>query len=145
MPSTIYLIRHTESRHNVTKDFSHRDPPLTALGTAQSTALGASFPALSTVGIILVSPLTRAIETTLAAFGPLLNTKSDARNPAPKAKLILDPYLQERSALPCDTGLSATALKANFPALEAYIDEGVSGLEEEWFVKEGFLRRMMTR
>jgi len=85
MPSTIYLIRHAKSHHNVTKDFSHRDPSLTALGTARSAALGAFFPALSTVGIILASPLTRAIETTLAAFGPLLNTNSNARDPAPKA------------------------------------------------------------
>lgn len=33
MPSTIYLVRHAESLHNTTKNFSLRDPPLTPLGT----------------------------------------------------------------------------------------------------------------
>ena len=134
MPSTIYLLRHAESHHNVTKDFSLRDPGLTSLGTAQSAALGSTFPALDTVSILLASPLTRTIETTLAAFGPLLNV--DAQDGAgPKARLILDPHLQERSALPCDTGSPVEALKVRFPQLEGVIGEGVP--EGKWFAKEG--------
>lgn len=129
MPSTIYLIRHAESLHNTTKNFSLRDPPLTPLGVTQSTALLPSFPSLAaTTALILTSPLTRAIETTLAAFGPVL----------PQVKLVLDPDLQERSALPCDTGSPVATLVTRFPALEAEIKEGIpQGEGGEWFVKEG--------
>ncbi|KAK1833510.1 histidine phosphatase superfamily [Podospora conica] len=132
MASTIYLIRHAESLHNTTKNFSLRDPSLTDLGTAQSAALGTSFPALATTAVILASPLTRTIETTLAAFGSLVNNTT--RNKA--VALFLTPDLQERSALPCDTGTPLPALVARFPQLEEAIREGIPE-EGDWFVKEG--------
>ncbi|KAK0750294.1 histidine phosphatase superfamily [Schizothecium vesticola] len=128
--STIYLLRHAESLHNTTKNFSLRDPPLTPLGVSQSAALTTSFPALATTAVILASPLTRAIETALAGFGPILPPHGTA------TKLILDPDLQERSALPCDTGSPVPALVARFPELEGAIREGIPA-EGEWFVKEG--------
>ncbi|KAK3340009.1 histidine phosphatase superfamily [Lasiosphaeria hispida] len=124
MPSTIYLIRHAESAHNVTKDFSLRDPGLTALGHTQAAALATTFPALPSVAVILASPLTRTIETTLAAFGALVGAGSDVR-------IILDPNLQERSDLPCDTGSAPAVLGAKFPALD------FGDLGEEWYAKKG--------
>ncbi|KAK0704636.1 phosphoglycerate mutase family protein [Lasiosphaeris hirsuta] len=124
MPSTIYLIRHAESAHNVTKDFTLRDPGLTPLGHTQAAALATTFPALDTVAVILASPLTRTIETALAAFGGLLADPEDVR-------VILDPNLQERSDLPCDTGSAPADLSARFPALD------FGDLGDEWYRKEG--------
>lgn len=96
-------------------------------GVTQSSSLLPSHPSLATTtAVILTSPLTRAIETTLAAFGPIL----------PDVKLILDPDLQERSALPCDTGSPIPDLISRFPALEGEIKAGITE-EGEWFAKEG--------
>ncbi|KAK4444576.1 histidine phosphatase superfamily, clade-1 [Podospora aff. communis PSN243] len=122
---TIYLIRHAESTHNLTKDFSLRDPGLTPTGFTQASALPKTFPHLSTIAVIISSPLRRTLETTLSAFGDLI-TNGDV-------KLILDADLQERSDLPCDTGRTPSELKGLFPG----VDVAGSGLEEGWFVKEG--------
>ncbi|KAL1841530.1 hypothetical protein VTJ49DRAFT_6959 [Mycothermus thermophilus] len=103
MPSTIYLIRHAESAHN---------PPPSQPPSPPSS-----------VAVILTSPLTRTIQTTLAGFGAILDSRG--------AKLVLDPDLQERSDLPCDTGSEVEELRAKFPELE------FGGLGEGWFVKEG--------
>jgi broad specificity phosphatase PhoE len=123
--STIYLVRHAESAHNVSKDFNHRDPGLTEAGLAQAAALTKTFPSLSSIGVILSSPLTRTIETTLAAFSTVLSKEEGA------AKLILDPDLQERSDLPCDTGSDVAVLEAKFPGLD------YRALGEGWHAKTG--------
>lgn len=81
---------------------------------------------------MLTSPLTRTLETTLAAFGHLLNGRSvEDTSTDSGARLILEPDLQERSDLPCDTGSSRTELEKKFPDL----DFGI--LEDEWYAKEG--------
>ncbi|KAG7284946.1 hypothetical protein NEMBOFW57_009561 [Staphylotrichum longicolle] len=120
--STIYLLRHAESAHNISKDFNHRDPGLTEAGFVQATALANSFPALSSIGIIFSSPLTRTIETTFAGFGAIISHESSSRGVNEggegATKLILDPDLQERSDLPCDTGSDVSVLDARFPDLE---------------------------
>src|SRR4051794_32515130 len=109
MTPKIYLIRHAESAHNVSKDFDHRDPPLTSLGISQASQLVTTFPNPSSIAVILTSPLTRAIQTTLAAFPHVLDQRyfdkdvSRPQNGVEKgAELIVDADLQERSALPCD-------------------------------------------
>ncbi|EAQ84235.1 hypothetical protein CHGG_10639 [Chaetomium globosum CBS 148.51] len=132
MSSTVYLVRHAESVHNVTKDFNLRDPGLTELGFTQAASL-ASFPALSSIAIVLTSPLTRAIETTIAGFGAIVDQSIGGETGGREgvARLILDPDLQERSDLPCDTGSDIGTLRARFPGLD------VSALAEEWYVKEG--------
>lgn len=122
-PSKIYIIRHAESVHNVTKDFSIRDPGLTPLGFTQASALTTTFPAHSSIGVIISSPLRRTIETTLAAFGDAINKG--------KVKLALEGELQERSDFPCDTGRSPAEVKNDFPVVD------VSGLKDDWYVKEG--------
>ena len=43
MPPQIHLIRHAEAIHNVTKDFSIRDPGLTELGVLQSKKAGPEY------------------------------------------------------------------------------------------------------
>ncbi|KAH6847109.1 histidine phosphatase superfamily [Chaetomium sp. MPI-CAGE-AT-0009] len=135
MPSTVYLVRHAESAHNVTKDFNLRDPGLTELGFTQASSLAASFPALSSVAVVLTSPMTRAIETTIAGFGAIVdkNLLGGIGGKEGGAKLILDPDLQERSDLPCDTGSDLATLASRFLDLGGTI----GSLGEEWYVKEG--------
>ncbi|KAK3902816.1 phosphoglycerate mutase-like protein [Staphylotrichum tortipilum] len=123
---TIYLLRHAESAHNVSKDFNHRDPGLTETGFIQAAALADTFPALSSIGVILSSPLTRTIETTLTGFSTILYKRAEGA-----AKLILDPDLQERSDLPCDIGSDVSILEAKFPGLD------YSPLGEGWYAKTG--------
>jgi broad specificity phosphatase PhoE len=135
MTSEIHLIRHAESVHNVSKDFSELDPCLTPLGLQQATQLTQTFPYAPHVGIILSSPLRRAIQTTLAAFPHVLDKRyfdpESGHGIESGATLILDPDLQERSALPCDTGSTRQDLEAAFPRLD------VKHLAEGWQVKEG--------
>ncbi|KAJ5598529.1 hypothetical protein N7537_008613 [Penicillium hordei] len=135
MTSEVHLVRHAESTHNVSKDFSQLDPGLTLLGFEQATRLTQTFSHAPQVGIILTSPLQRAIQTTLAAFQHVLDKRyfdqDSGHGIENGATLILDPDLQERSALPCDTGSTSPALEKAFPGL------GVKDLPEGWQVKEG--------
>ncbi|KAM0284288.1 hypothetical protein ACHAQH_002081 [Verticillium albo-atrum] len=126
MSAVIYLVRHAESEHNISKDFSQRDPPLTATGLAQATTLTGSFPDTDSIAVVLTSPLTRTLQTTVAGFPHVLR-----KDIAGGAQLIIDPDLQERSDLPCDTGSRRAELKKTFPSLD------FGGLEHEWFIKEG--------
>jgi len=132
MAPTVYLVRHAESAHNVSKDFSHRDPPLTELGQKQASDLVGFFPNQGSIAVVLASPLTRTLQTTLAAFGPILGKESvgDAGVDG-GARLILDPDLQERSDEPCDTGSDRAVLERTFPNLD------FSGLGNNWHAKEG--------
>ncbi|CRG91222.1 hypothetical protein PISL3812_08270 [Talaromyces islandicus] len=134
--SQIYLVRHAESEHNVSKDYSNIDPPLTTLGIQQSTQLIKTFPHSSTVAVILSSPLRRALQTTLAAFPHILDKRyfdpASGHGIVDGAMLIVDPDLQERSALPCDTGSSRDVLEAAFPNVD-FSSLGVSN----WPSKNG--------
>ena len=126
MSPVIYLVRHAESEHNISKDFTQRDPPLTASGLAQAVHLAESFPDPASVAVVFTSPLARALQTTTAAFSKIIR-KDAARG----AQLIIDPDLQERSDLPCDTGSGRTELSKTFPGLD------FAGLGDEWFIKQG--------
>jgi broad specificity phosphatase PhoE len=53
------------------------------------------------------------------------------KDAARRAQLIIDPDLQERSDLPCDTGSGRLELSESFPELD------FGGLGDEWFVKTG--------
>ncbi|RYO87916.1 hypothetical protein DL764_008795 [Monosporascus ibericus] len=131
-PVVVYLVRHAESEHNVSKDYSHRDPPLTTLGVSQASEIAASFPDLRSVAVVFSSPLTRTLQTALAGFSGVLNHDSvedgGIRN---GARVIIDQDLQERSDLPCDTGSERAVLESAFPALD------FSALGSNWFAKQG--------
>jgi broad specificity phosphatase PhoE len=135
MSSLIHLVRHGESVHNVSKDFYQPDPPLTPLGIQQSTQLSQTFSYSSRVAVILTSPLRRTIETTLAAFPHILDKgyfdSSSGNGIENGVKLVMDPDLQERSALPCDTGSDREILEKSFPRLS------FEGLGQSWPSKEG--------
>ncbi|KAH8600653.1 histidine phosphatase superfamily [Bisporella sp. PMI_857] len=135
MASQIHIIRHAESVHNVSKDFSQLDPSLTPLGFEQAAKLDQTFPHSPRVGIIITSPLRRAIQTTLAAFPNVLDKRyfdpSSGYGIENGASLVIDPDLQERSALRCDTGSDRETLEKAFPGLNFH------GLGEVWPAKEG--------
>lgn len=135
MASTIYLVRHGESEHNVSKDMSQLDPPLTTLGYAQASQLISKFPNPERIAAILSSPLRRAIQTSLAGFPHVLEKRyfdpSSEFGVENGIELTLEPDLQERSALPCDTGSERHVLEIDFPNLT------LEELGEGWQTKAG--------
>jgi len=136
MSGRIHLVRHAESVHNVDKDFSRLDPELTTLGRQQAQLLGPAFPYSNDIGLIITSPLRRTIQTTLLAFPKVLDKKYYAKDSGNGieggVEVLLDADLQERSALPCDTGSDRGVLEGAFPSLD------VSILPEGWTGKKGF-------
>lgn len=82
------------------------DPLLTPYGEEQCRALQKNFPNMSSVDIVVASPIKRTIYTALLAFEPVLKAK--------KLKVIALPELQETSDLPCDTGSSPEELAKEF-------------------------------
>jgi len=121
MAAQIHVVRHAESVHNVTKNFSQLDPPLTSLGFEQAAKLANSFPHGGRVGIIITSPLRRAIQTALTAFSSILDKRyfdpDSGYGVENGVSLVIDPLLQERSALGCDTGSDQAILQTAFPKL----------------------------
>lgn len=113
MPSSksIHLIRHGQSAFNAVYDSVTRidplifDAPLTDLGRDQAKALRAEVHTLS-VELIVTSPLTRAIQTTLHAFGP------------DHAPIRVEALHRERVENSCDIGRSPRDLRAEFSGLD---------------------------
>ena len=135
MVSRIIIVRHAESVHNVTKDFFQLDPPLTSLGVEQASSISQKLPDAAKISTIISSPLRRAIQTTLAGFSSILDQRyfdeSSGQGTEGGATLSLDPDLQERSDLPCDTGSSISELSKDLPGLS------FDNLGEEWLKKSG--------
>ena len=136
MATQIHLVRHAESTHNVSKDFSERDPPLTEIGVKQASELVSSFPHSQSIGLVITSPLKRAVRTALAAFLHVLDKSnylpgSSSAGISNGAKLIVDPDLQEKSDLPCDTGSDRPTLETTFPGVN------FGTLDQSWHLKEG--------
>lgn len=115
-PKHIHLIRHAQSEHNaralsvpdeevVRRDPGMRDAPLSALGHAQAQALAAEISALPQIELVVTTPLTRAIQTMLAAF---------ANHPALR---LVEPLHRECLDAYCDIGRAPAALAADFPLL----------------------------
>ncbi|KAH8766233.1 hypothetical protein BGZ57DRAFT_900877 [Hyaloscypha finlandica] len=135
MAGKAHLIRCIEAVHTTEKDFSRVDPELTPLGKQQASDLADTFPHLNNIGLIISPPLRRTIQTTLLASPGVLDKKyyePDSGNGIRgDAELILDPELQELSALPCDSYSERAVLEKEFPELAFGI------LEEGWNGKEG--------
>ncbi|KAI4101148.1 MAG: hypothetical protein L6R37_005070 [Teloschistes peruensis] len=126
-PKYLTLIRHGQAYHNSTGDHNLLDPVLTPLGVKQCQKLNNSFllphdktgasindgpPASSSntlppPTLLVSSPLTRTLQTTLISFHDLLKAY-------PTMKIITLAELQETANLPCDTGRSIDVLKQEF-------------------------------
>lgn len=101
---------------SVYRAYPHRDPPLTEIGFQQASNL--HLPAEP--DLILVSPMTRTIQTALTAFGQLLNS-----SPA-KAEFQVWPDLREANEAICNMGLTRAEMAANFTQFD------FSACHEEW-------------
>ena len=122
---TILCIRHGESTFNRAwrvdpVDPLHFDAPLSETGVEQ---VRLARPALATVPVelVIVSPLTRALQTALGLF---------ADHPRSPALLVAD-LARERVENSCDVGRSPAELAAEFPALD------VEHLADVWWHAEG--------
>ena len=116
------LLRHGQSEFNLhfsqtRKDPGIVDPKLTPLGHTQALAAA---DALAGEGIarIVVSPLTRAIETAM----PLAKRLG--------LPLLVNPVVRERYAFTCDIGTPSAELSARFPEVD------FRTLEEVWWPSE---------
>lgn len=126
MPAkTILCIRHGESTFNrawraTPVDPLHFDAPLSDTGHEQ---VQQARPALvdAPVEIVIVSPLTRALQTALGLFG------DHPRAPP----MLVSPLARERVENSCDVGRSPALLSADFPSLE------VAHLEDVWWHADG--------
>ncbi|KAF9515461.1 hypothetical protein BS47DRAFT_1328142 [Hydnum rufescens UP504] len=126
----IHFLRHPEAEHNVNRDKSIPDPPLTLLGKQQAERLNESTSdnIQATADLLVTSPFTRALETTLIGL-PELKSRLEAAG----QKLIVLSRLQEKGASPCDTGKSREVLEKT----EEFEGIDFSSLEDDWNVKVG--------
>lgn len=123
--STILCIRHGESTFNAAwaaspTDPMHWDARLSARGREQVRHARDAVQA-HPVEVVLVSPLTRAIETALGLF---------EGHPASPAMEVV-PLLRERVENSCDVGRPPAALAAEFPAVD------VAHLADPWWHHDG--------
>jgi broad specificity phosphatase PhoE len=119
---TLDLIRHGQSTFNAAYAETGLDPfeedaPLTELGRRQVAATRGAL-AERTYDLVITSPLTRAIETTLGLF---------AGRDVP---IIVEALHRERLDHSCDFGRSPAALAREFPEL------GFDHLDDPWWYLE---------
>jgi len=109
MSKLVDLIRHGQSTFNAAYaetqcDPLHYDARLTPLGHAQVAAARATLRA-SDYELIVTSPFSRAIETTIGLFGTAA------------APILVEALHRERLESSCDIGRPAAELARDFPAL----------------------------
>ncbi|GAB1316418.1 hypothetical protein MFIFM68171_06628 [Madurella fahalii] len=117
MPPTLILVRHAQALHNVDNKLPHyniHDPLLSELGREQCQKLNEKLsPRLGphdlNVGLIIVSPMRRTIETALLSFPELI---------ASGIPIIAHADWQENSDQPCDIGSPLDSLKLEFPQVD---------------------------
>ena len=119
----VYLLRHGYSTWQAEYDLTRADAgiidaPLAERGRAQARAVAGDIAALD-IDLVITSPLTRAIETTLGVF--------DGASSASRPPITVDSLLRERLGDSCDIGRSPAVLAADFPDLE------FSHLPEVWW------------
>lgn len=101
----IHIIRHGQSLHNVDRGYPHRDPPLTESGQDATKLI--RIPRIP--DLIIISPMTRTIQTTMNSFPSLLGTTPF------KVPVQIWPDLREAHDAICNKGLSRTEIMAKFP------------------------------
>ncbi|RSL46209.1 hypothetical protein CEP54_013948 [Fusarium duplospermum] len=87
--TTIHILRHGQGRHNVQRGYPYRDPPLTEVGCEQAKAVRRALSVKP--DLILVSPMTRTIQTMNIVFGHLFNDSSGNK----KVEVQVWPELRE--------------------------------------------------
>ncbi len=118
----ILLVRHGEAAHNSRwrEHSATRDTLLTERGHQQAQAL-AGHSALAQCTLVVVSPLSRAIQTAVEIFGE-----------QPRCRVCLCALHTERhSDTPCNTGTPRSELAMRFPFVRSW--EGFHSLPEQWW------------
>jgi broad specificity phosphatase PhoE len=116
MAKTVHLIRHGQSTFNAHmsltgEDPMHFDAPLSPLGERQVDGLKQQAAALP-VDLVVTTPFTRAIQTSLGAFGHR------------GLPVVVEALHREHLAASCDVGSSPSDLVAAFPELDfAHLDD----------------------
>lgn len=105
MTPTIHIIRHGQSIHNVFHGYPHRDPPLTDAGQKATEQIKIS----AVPDLIVVSPMTRTIQTAMNAFPSILGSTSF------QPEVQIWPDLREVYNATCNQGLSRAEISAKFP------------------------------
>jgi broad specificity phosphatase PhoE len=101
----VHIVRHGEALHNVQRGYPHRDPPLTEAGVRATKEI--KLP--SHPDLIVVSPMTRTIQTAINMF-PDLQQVSGSQVP-----VQIWPDLREANDAICNLGLARNKLQSKFP------------------------------
>lgn len=125
----VHIIRHGEAIHNVQRGYPHCDPPLTEAGVQATQHV--KFPAPP--DLIVISPMTRTIQTALNIFPSLRNPDE---LPIP---VQIWPDLREANDAICNKGLSRVDLQIKFPQLD------FSSCHETWDYPEHTLEDATAR
>ncbi|KAK7932482.1 hypothetical protein PG985_003194 [Apiospora marii] len=106
MAPVIYLVRHAQGYHNLSKENEQlRDPDLTELGQQQCADLCKRFPFHDKITHLVASPMRRTIYTCLLSFAPVVE----------RGQVVTAlPDAQEVSLQPCDHGSDPAKLRAEF-------------------------------
>ncbi|KAL2072902.1 hypothetical protein VTL71DRAFT_12245 [Oculimacula yallundae] len=118
-PPLVHIIRHGQSLHNVDRSYPYRDPPLTAAGQEATKQIKIS----AVPDLILISPMTRTIQTAMNAFPSAFPSAGSAAN---RTKVQIWPDLREAHDAICNKGISRADISAKFPHLN------FSECPEEW-------------
>ncbi|KAF7913859.1 uncharacterized protein EAF01_000265 [Botrytis porri] len=117
MPPTIILIRHAQALHNVShkaRNYELHDPALTDLGFETqcdelASHLENEVPLAREIGLIVVSPMRRTLQTAQQGLGWLMKGG---------VPVILRPEWQENSDKPCDTGTPVEVMEKEWPQFD---------------------------
>lgn len=93
---------------SVDRSYPHRDPPLTDAGRAAAKLIKLPI----TPDLIIVSPMTRTIQTALIAFDSLIGTSPF------KVAVQVWPDLREAHDANCNKGVSRAEMMAKFPQFD---------------------------
>ena len=108
MVPSVHIIRQGQSLHNVDRNYPHRDPPLTTTGHALTKQI--KIPV--TPNLIVISPMTRTIQTAINTFPSILGSTPF------QADVQIWPDLREAHDANCNKGLSRAEMKAKFPQFD---------------------------
>ena len=137
MSKILHLVRHGHSLHN---ELFHKigvqafripltiDSPLTQEGHIQSIELGQSWQNKKEIELVLVSPLTRTLETCMNIFG-------DTEIPIISQEFLREYPIGEDT---CNKRSSLTLLKNRFPKIEFQLD-----VDQDTLWKEDYRENMI--
>ncbi|KAI1504450.1 histidine phosphatase superfamily [Biscogniauxia marginata] len=143
MAPLIILIRHAQALHNIDDDWELHDPGLTKKGIEQcqvlATELERKFPFAADECRIVVSPLTRTLQTVHYAL-PWLRDQG--------VPVEVRAEWQESTNNPCDIGTGPTSIKKDWPDFDfSQLDPiypqkvGLYGASEEALLKRASIAR----